>query len=229
MNRLTSACVAFAFASTSGLAFGSTITVSPGNPITRTNSYTNTSANTVVPGNATINDVTANPAGGYTYSNGFGAPQTPITGTSGTYSFYDDYVFSILGSQADSITSTINLASGGFNIDLKNLDVQLFNFSNSNTLPYLSGNGMGDADGVTSVKISAGGTGTTEVLRTTSPLNAGTYVLQVRGLVDGSNGGTYTGSLNIAPVPLPAAGLLLLSGLAGLGFMGRRRRESVAV
>jgi hypothetical protein len=54
-------------------------------------------------------------------------------------------------------------------------------------------------------------------------LTAGSYVLEIRGEVTGSSGGTYTGSLNLNPVPLPAALPLLLSGLGLLGGWIRKR------
>ena len=42
----------------------------------------------------------------------------------------------------------------------------------------------------------------------------------------GSSNGTTQNLVSIAAVPVPAAGLLLLAGLAGLGFTARRRRKS---
>jgi hypothetical protein len=54
-------------------------------------------------------------------------------------------------------------------------------------------------------------------------LAAGTYVLEIRGDVTGSDGGTYSGSLNLNPVPLPAALPLLLSGFGLLGGTLRKR------
>jgi PEP-CTERM motif len=62
----------------------------------------------------------------------------------------------------------------------------------------------------------------TTVLNPTT-LAAGTYVLEIRGDVTGSSGGTYSGELNLNPVPLPAALPLLLSGLGLLGFARKRR------
>ena len=50
----------------------------------------------------------------------------------------------------------------------------------------------------------------------------GIYHLNVTGTYTGSNGGTYFG--NVSVVPLPAAAWLLLSGVAGLGAMARRRK-----
>ena len=53
-------------------------------------------------------------------------------------------------------------------------------------------------------------------------LAAGTYVLEVRGMATGTSGGSYSGTLNVAPVPLPATLPLLLSGLGLLGGLLRR-------
>jgi hypothetical protein len=57
-------------------------------------------------------------------------------------------------------------------------------------------------------------------------LNAGTYVLEVRGNVVGSAGGSYSGNLNLVPTPLPAALPLLLSGIGLLGGVIRRSGKS---
>jgi hypothetical protein len=47
-------------------------------------------------------------------------------------------------------------------------------------------------------------------------LTSGSYVLEISGTTTGTNGGRYTGTLNLNTVPLPAALPLLLSGLGGL-------------
>ena len=44
-------------------------------------------------------------------------------------------------------------------------------------------------------------------------LASGTYVLEVRGDVTGTGGGSYAGLIDLQPVPLPAALPLILSGL----------------
>ena len=54
-------------------------------------------------------------------------------------------------------------------------------------------------------------------------LSAGTYVLEIRGTATGTNGGAYSGQLQLQPVPLPAALPLLLSGLGLVGSSFRRR------
>jgi hypothetical protein len=58
-----------------------------------------------------------------------------------------------------------------------------------------------------------------------SSLAAGTYYMQVTGTADGTLGGEYFGSASVSSVPLPAAAWLLLSGLAGMGAMARRRKS----
>ena len=133
--------------------------------------------------------------------------------------FYDDYVFTIGGSSLSSITATINLGST-FSID--NLNVRLFSWSGS--AEQSSGQVTIGNPPATPLQAWTYATGTGEVaVIDKSGLSAGTYVLQVRGNTSGL-GGTYVGTLNVTPVPLPAALPLLMSGL-GLfgGLFGRRR------
>jgi hypothetical protein len=60
-------------------------------------------------------------------------------------------------------------------------------------------------------------------------LSSGNYDLQIKGTVTGSGvggiDGAYSGILTTTAVPLPAAAWLLLSGLAGVGAMARRRKS----
>ncbi len=56
--------------------------------------------------------------------------------------------------------------------------------------------------------------------------------LRVREVVGSNDNEIFqnftVGATPLAPVPLPAPALLLLTGLAGLGFVGRRRKRSAA-
>jgi hypothetical protein len=217
-----SACVA-------GVASASTVTVLPGGALTLGNSYTVASPTSIASALATNNDLSGNSGGSYTYANGFGAAQSAIAATgvpASTYGFYDSWVFTVTGSTADSITSTINLTSGSAGTHLSNLDVQLFMLSGNPNLPsFVPNNSVADLLSVTNFSLTPGVSGTTVVLSPTAPLGAGTYVLEIRGLVDGSSGGSYSGVLNVVPVPLPAAGWLL-GAIGGLGLLVRRRRPT---
>ena len=55
-------------------------------------------------------------------------------------------------------------------------------------------------------------------------LSAGDYVLEVRGDVVGSAGGSYAGVLNISPVPEIAEWAMMIFGLGLVGFVAVRRR-----
>src|SRR5258708_2926 len=101
----------------SSTASATTVNVLPGGQLTLGNSYLQGSSFT--PSSAvTVNDLSGNMAGSYTYANGWGGAQTAISASgvpANTYGFYDDLVFTITGSSLDSITSTINLSSGSVN------------------------------------------------------------------------------------------------------------------
>jgi hypothetical protein len=148
------------------------------------------------------------------YGDTFNAPTPQVTGAPPGYGFYDDFTFSIpTGASADSITSTISLGSTSA---INNLDVRLYSLT-GNAPPVL---GTPSGTVIDGTLTNLGGGSMVDTLSTT--LAAGTYVLEVRGNATGS-ASSYSGTLNVAPVPLPATLPLLLSGLGFLGGAIRRR------
>jgi hypothetical protein len=161
--------------------------------------------------------------GSHTYGNSHGALSNlivnPSTNVNTAFEFYDDFVFTIADAAANSITSTIDF---GDIFEISNLQVRLYNAAGQSSLPVV-GTPVGGVIDAWSTAISYnGGTGTVAVLENTI-LSAGTYVLEVRGNITGQFGGSYSGVLNVAPVPVPAALWLFGSGIAGL-IAARRRR-----
>jgi hypothetical protein len=153
----------------------------------------------------------------YNYGNSFGAGATFAGGT--TTTFYDEITFTVTGSVADSITSTINL---GLTLGISGLQARLFNGAG----PYDSaapGSFMDLAWG-TSVTYVPGITGTTVVLPPVT-LNAGTYTLEIKGTVSGTGGGSYAGVLNVAAIPEPETIGLMMVGLALLAVAVARKRR----
>ncbi len=172
-------------------------------------------------GRTSSDTVNTPPSGASNYANTFNSPTAPIP-SAPSWGFYDDFVFTIGGSAVDSITSTINLGNSSA---INGLQVRLYNEAGNTPLPVTgvpSGSTLIDAWSK-AVDIAPGVTGTVDVLPTTD-LGAGTYVLEVRGNVTGTFGGGYSGTLNVSPVPLPAAFPLMLSGMGLLGGAIRRRR-----
>lgn len=158
------------------------------------------------------------------FGRSFTEPTPTIAGTGpGTglpaEGFYDAFVFSVPDSTVDSVTTSIDL--GTFS-QISNLQVRLFDFS-LNPTPNEPNPLVGPVYDATWTHV--GGV-TVDVLGPTM-LAPGTYVLEVRGDVTGSSG-SYGGTLNFAPVPVPAALPLLLSGLGALGAAMRRRERRAA-
>lgn len=182
-------------------------------------SYQETSAGTT--GAGTVSALAV--PGSYVYSDTFSAPSVGLIGPNPGYGFYDDFEFQISSASTDAITSTINLGNGGSDVlAISNLSVRLYS-ANGNTPPVLGLPNGGVIDGwSTPVSVAPGITGTVNVLPWTV-LPTGTYVLEIRGTVTGSAGGSYSGTLNAAAVPLPASWSLMIGGLGLLGLFASRR------
>ena len=152
---------------------------------------------------------------GNTLPGGLANLVTPPPGID-SYNFYDDFIINIPNSSVNSVSSTIDF---GNLFRISNLQVRLYAGSTPSLTP------VGVIDGW-STAISAGSeTGTVSVLPLTT-LDPGNYVLEVRGLADGQYGGSYSGVLNVAAVPLPAAAWLLTSAIGVLGALRRRNVKS---
>jgi hypothetical protein len=130
-------------------------------------------------------------------------------------SFYDAFVFTVSGGEEDAISSTIQLPPS---FSIADYEERLYAYTG--TAPTI-----GSVSGALDAWTAPGpGSGTVAVLPETL-LPSGTYVLEVRGYVDGTVAGGYQGTFQLETVPLPAALPLLLSGLGALGAALRRRRS----
>lgn len=174
--------------------------------------YERSSAGTTV-----VSTTATDASGSYTY----GRTVSPTVGNvSDTSSgFYDDYIFTIGNGEVDSVTSTIDL-KGVYGIT--GFQVRLFSVADALT-PGTTGAAGPSAINAWTTAVNCG-TGCTGTISVVAPhdLSAGTYDLQIRGTAE-PGGGSYSGVLNVLPVPIPAAFPLLLSGIGMLGGAMRRR------
>lgn len=155
---------------------------------------------------------------------------TPLgTSSVGSYDFQDSYRFTV-SVDAGGNTLVASLGLGDL-YSITNLQFRLYEVPTPTTAAVVGAIPTGDR--VVSPWIGQSGvanSGTT-ITGSFSNIQAGTYILDVAGIASGTGGGSYVGSLNLAPltvnpVPLPAAAWLLLSGLAGLGAVVRKRKAA---
>jgi hypothetical protein len=144
---------------------------------------------------------------GYSFS-GMTGDFSPVLSSQGYY--YADYLFSFTpNSVAESVTITLNSGSG-----VKNLSERI----------YAGNSFLGD----TATPVVQGWTsnylGTQVSYIAPTLLQAGTYVLEIRGKSIGAFGGTLELTPQIAPVPEPETIAMLLGGLGLVGAMVRRRK-----
>lgn len=136
------------------------------------------------------------------------------------YNFYDDYLLSVPDGTAVAIATSLSVGSL-FNID--SLQIRLYG-GNTPTLGMPAGGVIQSW----SAPISAGAfTGTLAFLPATV-VGAGSYVLEIRGLVTGAAGGSYSGQFTVAPAPVPVpAALWLMSAALGLVGAASRARPQI--
>jgi hypothetical protein len=172
-----------------------------------------------------VTTYTLSSPGTYNYGQSFG-PLSLFTSGSKQYAFYTDYVFTVAPSAFDSLSSSINL---GTTEAVNGLQARLYDYSVGSTqnltLPAFSPSGPVSDAWSTASNLAPGLTGSTSVITPTT-LGAGTYVLEIRASSVGTAGGSYSGVVNLTPVPLPAALPLLFSGLGLFGAF--RRKQSAA-
>jgi len=150
-------------------------------------------------------------------------PNSPNLASSsiGPYDFQDSYRFTI-GSAAAGDTMVASLGAGNtFNIS--NLQFRLYMVPTSTTAPIVGGIPAGSTL-ITPWQGPA--SGSNQVTVEFSDIQAGTYILDVAGIANGSSGGTYVGQVNLVPLPAPL--LLLLSGMGGFAAFARRRAAAAA-
>jgi hypothetical protein len=161
-----------------------------------------------------------------TFGNSFGcqacSSSVLVTGgnASNTFNFYDDFEFTVAASTIDSVSSTINLQNL---LQVDNLQMRVYTAAGNSLLPVLGPVSGLQAGWSTPVNFTVGSESGEISALSDVMLGAGTYVLEVRGDVVGTSGGSYSGNLNLSPVPLPAALPLLFSGLGLLGGLIRKR------
>jgi hypothetical protein len=179
----------------------------------------------------TVDDYILDVPGQYSFDGTFASSQEflPVLSTLssvGPYTFLDSYVFAVTeAASGNALTASLELGSL---FDINNLQMRIYKVTGAGaTLPVIGSLQPLILSGDVALVTPWIGPpiGQTTVVGTFYNITAGTYVLDIAGTAVGQNGGLYVGSLNLAPVPVPAAVWLLASGLGALGAAARRRRQ----
>jgi hypothetical protein len=157
------------------------------------------------------------------YTNGFGqpVPTLPSPYTTDDY-FVSDHGFSLQSNA--SFSSAVVTFDLGSTLQLSDLSMSLLRGSPwTGSLPGL----LSPADIANRLANTVAASTGSATMQQIDPLllAAGDYVLEIRGRVTGSAGGSYGGVINVAAVPEPSGAVLALLGLSLLAVVGRRARR----
>lgn len=146
-------------------------------------------------------------------------PQFP--GTTGSFNFYDDYVFTMPGEDGHLTASAVSVNFGNF-LGISNLQARFYATTNglttgapTTTVSY-AWISVTDLNGA-----SVGVTAFSNPIALTAGVQ---YALEVRGLAYGPTA-SYGGNVNISPVPEADGVSLALAGLTVAGWLASRRRK----
>jgi hypothetical protein len=175
------------------------------------------------PGGVSITDLTAAASGTYLFDQSFAVGQGAYaagTINGNPFGFIDSYVIDVPAAESNASAFSLDLAPSQ---GLQDLALRLYAYGPST---YSIGNPTSPALAWSSGSNAPGGIGMSSVSLPLGDLAPGLYVLQVAGLETGTAGGSLSGQIGLAPVPVPGTLPLLLGGgfaLLGMVFRVRRR------
>jgi hypothetical protein len=232
------ACVATALALVGGVAHADTITPAQnGGYLTLSQSFASTAAGQTPTtaigtgandgaGSVGGSDLTGNGNSTYlfnqSYNNSTGSFSAGTLNNGDSFGLVASYVVALPTSTAGAYVFSLNLTS---TTGVDDLSARLYSYGpGENTTLGITG-ALPQGGIVSPWSASSNGGPVDSTTMGATNVSAGLYVLEVVGqLSPGATSGSYSGQLSVAPVPLPAALPLLLSGFGVLvGFVGRRR------
>jgi hypothetical protein len=194
-------------------------------PTTITGTGNNQDGNDAV----SVLDLSNNGLSTYTFHDNFAAGQGSISaGTinGNSYGFVDTFVLNLPASMASGFAFSLDLCAAGCSGET-NLTARLYYYSVAGIQNLTIGGVGAPANGglVSAWSPSSNGTVSSTAFSTPT-LAPGEYVLQIAGIqLANATGGSYSASIGVTPVPLPATLPLMIGGVAMLGFSWRRRRD----
>jgi len=177
------------------------------------------------------NDLTLNSGtSGFNFSGTTGSFALPVT--SGAFSsasgaasangyYYADFLISINGSSAESVTTSLQNTTG-----VSNLSERIYSYDPSVATDGFLGDTSFAAAGIKGIQVWSANfslPGTDVSVISPTDLTAGSYVIEMRGNSAGNFGGTLSVT-SVAAVPEPTPGSMLLTGLGLLAFVLYRRK-----
>lgn len=193
-------------------------------PVLNNGTLTGSTSTTTTENDLTLNSGTA----GFNFSGSTGSFAIPAaggsfsspSGASAKGDYYADFLITITGSAAESVTTS--LTNGFGTAGVNNLSERIYGYNASSGVNGFLGDGSPGAGipQIWSANYPLPGVNVSIV--GPASLSAGTYVIELRG----TNAGSFGGTLSITPVPEPETYGMLLAGLILVGFAVSRRKNA---